>query len=94
MVLIEPPRTAESAQYRRGSAAPQTAYSAGSGATRRSAPALEVAVLHRVPRLDHDVGNAVGLRPGHERLSGETPRAVVGSLSLRVSLLAMQRRLP
>ena len=46
--------------------------------TELAVEALDVAVLHRTPRLDQDVANAVCLRPGHEGPAGEL-RAVVGA---------------
>ncbi len=45
---------------------------------------LDVAVVHRPPRLDQDVAHAEGLRPGDERPAGEL-RPVVGSHHCRVS---------
>jgi len=47
--------------------------------------ALDVAVLHRPPRLDQDVAHTVALRPGHERSAGEL-RPVVGSHRALIAL--------
>jgi hypothetical protein len=46
--------------------------------------ALDVAVLHRSPRLDQDVPDAVALRPGDESSAGEL-RPVVRAHSCRVA---------
>lgn len=46
--------------------------------------ALDVAVLHRAARLNQNVTNAMGLRPGHESAAGEF-RSVVGSHCVRMS---------
>ena len=51
--------------------------------TELAVEALDVAVLHRAPRLDQDVANAVRLRPGHECPAGEL-RTVVGPHGLWV----------
>ncbi len=45
---------------------------------------LNVAVLHRAPRLNENVADAVGLRPCHESAAGEFG-AVVGSHRARMS---------
>lgn len=56
--------------------------------TELAVEALDVPVLHGAPRLDQDVSNSVGLRPGHECPAGELG-AIVGAH--RLGIAAKQR---
>lgn len=55
--------------------------------------ALDVAVLHRAPRLDQDVANAMGLCPSHECPAGELRAVVGGRIQLVVATPSTRRYL-